>query len=204
MKLVGIVGSNSNHSYNRMLLQYIQTRYADQFELELLEIKDVPMFNVSQDLSDQPTLLYLNQAIKEADGVVIATPEHLYTIPTALKSTLEWLSYRLRPFINKPVYVIGASYQDQGTSTAQLHLRQILQAPGLNAYVLPGNEFLLGLAQEKFDQKGELIDAKSIELLDQGLAKFLRFVQIIKAIEVDEGRLAAILEEVEDPSVGDE
>ena len=27
---------------------------------------------------------------------------------------------------------------------AQLHLRQILDAPGVNAIVMPGNEFLLG------------------------------------------------------------
>ena len=40
--------------------------------------------------------------------------------------------------------VVGASYYDQGSSRAQLHLRQILDAPGVNAIVFPGNEFLLG------------------------------------------------------------
>lgn len=183
MKLVGIVGSNAAHSYNRMLLQFIRSHYAEHFDLEIVEIKGIPIFNVSHDQSDHPLLVQLNQAIEEADGVIIATPEHLYTIPTALKSTLEWLSYRLRPFINKPVFVVGASYQDQGTSSAQLHLRQVMQAPGLNAYVLPGNEFLLGLAQDKFDEQGQLTDPKSLELLDQGLTKFLRFVRTIQMIE---------------------
>ena len=40
--------------------------------------------------------------------------------------------------------IVGASYYDQGTSRAQVHLRKILDAPGVNAYTLPGNEFLLG------------------------------------------------------------
>ena len=37
--------------------------------------------------------------------------------------------------------IVGCSYYDQGTSRAQLHLRQILDAPGVNAIVMPGNEF---------------------------------------------------------------
>ena len=38
--------------------------------------------------------------------------------------------------------IVGASYDVQGSSRAQLHLRQILDAPGVNATVMPGNEFL--------------------------------------------------------------
>ncbi|MFQ8816929.1 MAG: hypothetical protein ACLR70_02125 [Streptococcus thermophilus] len=30
----------------------------------------------------------------------------------------------------KPVMIVGASYYDQGTSRAQVHLRKILEAPG--------------------------------------------------------------------------
>ena len=32
--------------------------------------------------------------------------------------------------------IVGASYYDQGTSRAQVHLRKILDAPGVNAYTL--------------------------------------------------------------------
>lgn len=52
MKFVGIVGSNADQSYNRMLLQFIQRHFKVKFELELLEIKDVPMFNQDEDQSD--------------------------------------------------------------------------------------------------------------------------------------------------------
>lgn len=43
--------------------------------------------------------------------------------------------------------IVGASYYQQGSSREQLHLRQILDSPGVNAMVLPGNEFLLGNAK---------------------------------------------------------
>lgn len=40
--------------------------------------------------------------------------------------------------------IVGASYDIQGSSRAQLHLHQILDASGVNAVVMPGSEFLLG------------------------------------------------------------
>ena len=49
MKLVGLVGSNADKSYNRLLLKFIEKEYKDLFELEILEIKDVPLFNQSND-----------------------------------------------------------------------------------------------------------------------------------------------------------
>lgn len=61
--------------------------------------------------------------------------------------------------------IVGASYYDQGSSRAQLHLRQILDAPGVNAIVLPGNEFLLGKVKEAFDEQENLKDKRTIDFL---------------------------------------
>lgn len=45
MKFIGLVGTNSKRSTNRQLLQYIQKHFADKAEIELVEIKDLPVFN---------------------------------------------------------------------------------------------------------------------------------------------------------------
>lgn len=45
MKFVGIVGANYNQSYNRKLLEFIRRHFKIKFELEVLEIDEVPMFN---------------------------------------------------------------------------------------------------------------------------------------------------------------
>ena len=45
VKLIGLVGTNSKKSTNRQLLQYIQKHFSEQAEIELVEIKDIPMFN---------------------------------------------------------------------------------------------------------------------------------------------------------------
>lgn len=59
--------------------------------------------------------------------------------------------------------IVGASYDVQGSSRAQLHLRQILDAPGVNATVMPGNEFLLGRAHQAFDENGQLKDQRTVD-----------------------------------------
>lgn len=183
MKLVGLVGSNADQSYNRMLLQFMKEEFSDLFELELLEINQVPLFNQSDDQTDSEPVQYLNRKIKEADAVIIATPEHNRTIPPALKSVIEWLSFKVHPFEDKPVLVVGASYYDQGTSRAQLHLRQILESPGVGAFTFPGNEFLLGNATTAFDTEGRLTDEGTVKFLRSVLVKFIRYINILNGIE---------------------
>ena len=100
------------------LLEFIRRRFKIKFELEVLEIDEVPMFNQDEKWDESFQLRLLNNKITRADGVIIATPEHNHTISAALKSVLEWLSFEVHPFENKPVMIVGASYYDQGTSRA--------------------------------------------------------------------------------------
>lgn len=186
MKFVGIVGTNAKKSYNRMLLKFMQKHFSDQAEIEILELTDVPMFNESKDQSDSEIIQEFNQKIEAADGVIIATPEHNHSIPSALKNIIEWLSFNLHPLDGKPVMIVGASYNIQGSSRAQLHLRQILDAPGVNASVMPGNEFLLGKVQEAFDENGNLKDERTISFLDSCFKKFIKFSDIIAEMNLPE------------------
>ncbi|RKW12147.1 MAG: NADPH-dependent oxidoreductase, partial [Catonella sp.] len=144
MKLVAIVGTNSDRSTNRKLLKFMAKHFAQEAEIEILEIKDLPAFNEPEEKQAPQVVAEFNQKIAQAQGVIIATPEYDHTIPAPLSSTLEWIAYTSRPLINKPVMIVGASLGLLGTSRAQAHLRQILDAPELKARVMPGNEFLLG------------------------------------------------------------
>lgn len=190
MKLVGIVGSNAEVSYNRLLLEYIKKHFNTLFELEILEIKDVPMFNQSDDQTNSPVIQNIHKKILSADGVIIATPEHNHTIPAGLKSLLEWLSFKIHSLEDKPVMIVGASYYDQGSSRAQLHLRQILDAPGVNAMVMPGNEFLLGKVKEAFDVNENLTDQRTIDFLGSTLEKFVKFVKLVSVMEEPKAAVA--------------
>ena len=66
MKFVGIVGSNAEQSYNRMLLQFIQRHFKVKFELELLEYIKIGFKDIEQLHNiNNSSVFYLNNLEKE-------------------------------------------------------------------------------------------------------------------------------------------
>lgn len=182
MRLIGIVGTNADHSTNRTLLHFIKTYYQQQMTLEICEIKDLPAFTEPEERQAPLAIQVLSEKIKAADGVIIATPEYDHSIPAALKSMMEWLSYTTRPLIDKPVMIVGASYGALGSSRAQAHLRQILDAPEIKARIMPSAEFLLGHSLQAFDEKGQLLDEEKKNELTACITEFEQFVEITKQL----------------------
>ncbi|MBZ2039655.1 NADPH-dependent FMN reductase family protein [Streptococcus sanguinis] len=177
LKLIAIVGTNSKRSTNRQLLQYMSKHFADKAEIELVEIKDIPMFNKPADRNVPELVSEIAEKIDAADGVLIGTPEYDHSIPAVLMNALAWLSYGIYPLLNKPVMITGASYGTLGSSRAQLQLRQILNAPEIKANVLP-DEFLLSHSLQAFDQSGDLVDLDVVKKLDAIFDDFRIFVKI--------------------------
>ena len=182
LKLIGLVGTNSKRSTNRQLLQYMQKHFADKAEIELVEIKDIPIFNKPADKKLPAIVTEIAEKIEAADGVIIGTPEYDHSIPALLMSALAWLSYGIYPLLNKPVMITGASFGTLGSSRAQLQLRQILDAPELKASVMPGSEFLLSHSLQAFDKEGNLIDLETIQKLDALFDDFRLFVKITEKL----------------------
>ncbi len=178
MKLIAIVGTNSTRSTNRRLLQSIQAHFKEQAEIDICEIADLPAFNEPDDKTAPAEVQALSDKIVAADGVIISTPEYDHSIPAVLKSAIEWLSYTTRPLIDKPVMITGASLGALGSSRAQAHLRQILDAPEVKARIMPSAEFLLGHSMQAFDDQGQLIDQDKVAELDDCFNEFLLFVKI--------------------------
>ena len=81
---------------------------------------------------------------------------------------------------NKNVLIVGGSYGPLGSARAQLHLRQILASPEIQANVLPGKEFLLGDVQTAIDSEGELVDPSAVAVLEDCFADFVRYVQALQ------------------------
>ena len=181
LKLIAIVGTNSKRSTNRQLLQYMQKHFADKAEIELVEIKDIPVFNKPADKQLPDEILEIAAKIEASDGVIIGTPEYDHSIPAVLMSALAWLSYGIYPLLNKPIMITGASYGTLGSSRAQLQLRQILNSPEIKATVLP-DEFLLSHSLQAFDQNGDLVDLDVIKKLDAIFDDFRIFVKVTEKL----------------------
>lgn len=175
---IGLVGTNSDNSTNRKLLQFMQKHFSDKATIELMEIQDFPIFNKPETDQLPEVVKDAAEKISQSNGVIISTPEYDHSIPAALTNALNWLSYGIYPFVDKPVMITGASYGTLGSSRAQSHLRQILDAPELKARIMPSSEFLLGHSLEAFDEENRLKDQEQVKKLDGLFKDFQIFVEL--------------------------
>ena len=117
-----------------------------------------------------PAVLAMADAIRNADGVVIVTPEYNYSVPGALKNAIDWLSrVTPQPFAGKPVAIQTGSPGAIGGARAQYHLRQSMVF--LDGHVLNKPEIMIGGMANRIDPDGgEITDEVTAALIVQQLA----------------------------------
>lgn len=169
-QILGIAGSLRRASYNRGLLLAAAELLPPGVTLGIHSLDDIPLFNADVlAVGDPPAVQDLKDRIRAADALLIATPEHNYSIPGVLKNALDWASRPLKTLglRGKPIGIIGASTGSFGTVRAQLALRQVFVLTDSLVMVQP--EFRVALAADKSDAEGNLVD----EELRQRLADFV-------------------------------
>ena len=178
LRLVGFAGSLRRDSFNQALLTAARELAPADMTLDLITIGQLPFYNADvESKGDPPSVAEFKAAIQEADGVLIATPEHNSGIPGVLTNAIDWAS-RLpgrAPITGKPVAIMGASPSQIGTARAQLHLRQILDH--VHARILPSPELLVAKAHQRFDSQLRLTDETTRHLLTTLLERFARWIR---------------------------
>ncbi|MEG0385766.1 MAG: NAD(P)H-dependent oxidoreductase [Solibacillus sp.] len=177
MKIVAIVGSIRNESYNLQLAKHIHSRYADLFEVEILNLKPLPMYNQDEELNPPLEVIDFKAKIKAADAVLWVTPEYNATIPGVLGNAIDWISGVDKVMHGKPSIIMGASMGALGTVKAQMHLRDILFASGINSPLLPMNEVYVGAAHTKFNEQGQLVDEATVKFIDSVIVNFQEWMK---------------------------
>ncbi|GAA0413871.1 MAG: NADPH-dependent FMN reductase [Bacillota bacterium] len=180
MKIVAMVGSNRQDSYNMKLTRFLQKRYTNKVEIEILPIDQLPFYNQDEEFNPPTIVKEIKDKILLSDGILIATPEYNGSISGMLKNALDWFSRVDQVMVKKPVMIVGASMGAMGTIRAQMQLRQILNAPGIGALTLPGNEVFIGSIQNKMDEQGNLTDEPTIEFVDSVIDNFVDWTEKTK------------------------
>lgn len=177
MKVVAIVGSIRKESYNLKLAQFIQKRYQKHFDLEILNIRELPFYDQDIEMAPPTVVKDFKSKVAGADAVLCVTPEYNATVPGVLVNAIDWLSRVEKVMNGKPSWIVGASMGNLGTVKAQLHLREILFAMGLSSPLLPGNEVYVGAVHEKFNEAGELTHEPTIQFLDTVVDNFINWMK---------------------------
>jgi chromate reductase, NAD(P)H dehydrogenase (quinone) len=178
--IVGISGSLRRGSFNTSLLRAAVELMPAGHELRIESIDGVPLYNADVEAEGIPgRVAELKKAIREADGLLLSTPEYNNSIPGVLKNTIDWIS---RPasdikgiFGGKPVALMGASPGGFGTILSQNAWLPVLRTLGTNPWF--GGRLLVSRAATVFDEHGKLIDENVRKQLEQFLRGFVEFVR---------------------------
>jgi chromate reductase, NAD(P)H dehydrogenase (quinone) len=134
MRVLGISGSLRRESHNSALLRAAAERLPAGVELApYRRLAEIPPYDEDAEMRGVPeSVRELREAIRDADAVLIATPEYNHSVPGQLKNALDWAS---RPagkgaLNGKPAAVVGASTGMFGAVWAQAELRKVLGAMG--------------------------------------------------------------------------
>lgn len=181
MKIIAFSGSLRKASYNTGLLQAAKNLMPANSTLEVISIHDIPLYNGDDEAAHglPEAVVAVKDAIREADALLIATPEYNHSIPGVLKNALDWIS-RPSPevFNNKPFGLISASPGGFGGYNAQIAWLPIIHQLNLHAFF--EKRITVSQVHKHFDEKGVLTDDTVKENLSDFLVRFTEFCKRVQ------------------------
>lgn len=181
VNVVTLCGSLRHGSWNRMVMNALPDLAPSSMGIaEAPSYRDFPLYDADiQNSSGFPeSVILLADAIRNADGVVIVTPEYNFGIPGALKNAIDWVS-RLenQPFSGKPVALQSASPGPVGGARVQYDLRRSMVF--LDALTLNKPEIFIGYCAQRIDaETGKITDEQTRAFLRKQLAAFADFIAV--------------------------
>lgn len=157
IKIIAITGSTRKNSSNYKILKHISEQIKAGFEVEIFEDLDtIPHFNPDLDTENPPKeVASLRNKIKEADGVIICTPEYVFSLPGSLKNALEWF-VSTTIFSNKKTGLITASASGEMGHEQLLLIMKTLEAKFDN-----NTQLLIQGIRGKVDAEGKIINEET-------------------------------------------
>lgn len=177
MKIVCIIGSLRDLSYNRAVFNTLKDVAPDGVQFVEAPIGDLPLFNTDKEADLPKAVQEFKQAFEGADGILIISPEYNRSLPGVLKNAIDWGS---RPndggvFKGVPAASMGATPGRLGTAPSQMHLKGILAYLGTKQMGRP--EFYLDHVDQKVSEDGATItDEKTREYMKEYLETFINHI----------------------------
>ena len=181
MRILAISGSLRTGSFNTALVRTARDLAPAGVEVEPYEgLGSIPAFNEDREAVLPEPVQELNRLIREADALLVATPEYNGGVPGALKNALDWAS---RPhgeaaLVAKPAAVVGASTTAYGAQWAQEQVRRALTLSGA---VVIDAELAVPRAGERI-VGGEVVDSATRAGLAEVIADLAEAAQQMESL----------------------
>lgn len=179
--IIGIAGSLRRHSFNLGLLRAAEAVMPPGATLDVRTMHGIPLYNADEENAAglPEAVTQLKDAVANADGLLLATPEYNNGIPGVFKNAIDWLSRPAsdigRIFGDRPVAIIGTSPGNFGTLLAQNDWLPVLRTLGARPWF--GGRFIAPRAQSLFDSEGRLNDVATRDRLAAFMTGFVQFIE---------------------------
>lgn len=168
LTVLAICGSTRAQSSNLSILHHIAALTADTLDVKIFTgLTTLPHFNPDDDGEHAPQIIQDFRAkVSAADGVIICTPEYVFSLPGALKNALEWC-VSTTVFSGKPIACITAAAHGAKAHEALLMIMRTIEAR-----VDASHALLIQGAKGKVDAHGAITDAQTAEQLSALVQSF--------------------------------
>lgn len=164
LKIVAIQGSIRPGNYTRKALAIIDraAQNIPGLDFEIIDPSDLDLPLPGQQTTRD--VEYLKMKVREADGVILATPEYHGSYSSVMKLVIDNLGFPSM-LKDKPVALLGVAAGRIGAIKALEHLRSVVSHVG--GLVLP-QVVSVAKVRDQFDEGGQM--------KDPGLRKFVKGV----------------------------
>ena len=180
LSILGFAGSLRKGSYNKAVLRAAAELVPNEASLEIFDLEGIPPFNQDFEKTPPDIVKRFKSKIRATDAILIATPEHNYSVPGVLKNAIDWASrpYGDNSFEGKPVAIMSASTGMLGGARAQYHLRQMFVF--LDMHPVNHPEVMVNFAAQKIDEQGKVIDEETRKRIRQLLESLVAWTKKLK------------------------
>ena len=157
--ILAISGSTRKQSSNLNLVKAIEKLYTNELSIKIYDgLLNLPQFNPDDDTENSPVQVTdLRKQIKEANGILICTPEYAMGVPGSLKNLLDW-TVSSSDFSNKPVVAITASSSGQKAHLSLLATLQVIEA-----LINERTQLLISFIKTKVNDRQQITDENTLK-----------------------------------------
>ncbi|MCB0062188.1 MAG: NAD(P)H-dependent oxidoreductase, partial [Caldilineaceae bacterium] len=153
-------------SYNTAALRALQILAPAAVKITLANIGELPLFNPDRAEESIPSLAVLKAALRQASGLIIASPEYAHGISGPLKNALDWLvSGEEFPAI--PIMLVNTSPRAHHALDA---LKEVLRT--MSGKLVDAAEVAIPLLGSGLDANGIVADPAMTKTLQSALHAF--------------------------------
>lgn len=181
-KVLMIVGSMREKSFNRQLAVKTAELLKGKAEISFLDYAEIPYMNQDIEFPTPKEIIRVRDEVSKADGIWIITPEYNFSYPGVLKNLLDWLSRPVRmgaprtetAISGKKVTLSGVGGKS-ATANVRAKLKELLQF--MQVELMEENETGVALDMSAFQTNILTLTKENEESLQKQVDLFLRFME---------------------------